>query len=309
MIKILSGDDYQIKVCKQTVISDFLRDNDALSLEEIDIETQSTFEVVDLLSILTTISFFNPCKLVILKNLKSKPNFQNNIKLILSSVVQGVSLLIIEPKIDKGTIYGQFLKKHDSFVEYKPYKGRELEDWLVQQAASYESKLERRLAVYLIEKVGSESLLLDTELQKLRVYPVITQKLIDDLVVPGCSSQIFELLDALLRGQLNKALGLYYDQRRQKNEPIAVLGLFIWQLRILIIAKHNLSTPSEATSQFKISPYAFKKAQNLVRQLDTKKLDALVELCHRTDSRIRLEFIDPDEAFLFFIFRGCQLVK
>ena len=309
MIKILSGDDYQIKICKQAVISDFLRDNDALSVEEIDIEMRSTFEVVDLLSILTTISLFNPCKLVILKNLKTRPEFQNNIKLILSSVVQGVSLLIIEPKIDKGTIYGQFLKKHDAFVEYKPYKGRELEDWLVQQAASYESRLEHHLAVYLIEKVGSESLLLDAELQKLRVYPVITQALIDDLVVPGCSSQIFELLDTLLSGQLNKALGLYYDQRRQKNESIAILGLFIWQLRILIIAKHHLSTSSEAASQFKISPYAFKKAQNLVRQLDAKKLNALVELCHRTDSRIRLEFIDPDEAFLFFIFRGCQLIK
>lgn len=309
MIKILSGDDYQIKVYQQTLIDQFLTDNDPLSLENIDIETNDHLEMGDLLNSLTTISLFNSRKLVILKNLSSKSDLQDKIELLFSKVTKDVSLIIIEPKLDKKTKFAKFLQAQAGYIEYKPYKTIELENWLITRAKQAQTQLSRQLAAYLIEKAGTEALILETEIEKLKVYPTITQNLIDDLVVPTHNSQTFALLDALMKGNLKKTVILYQDQRQQKTMPLNILGLFVWQLRLLLIAKKNTDPTARVAADFKLSPYAFNKAKALAVNMHLSYLNSLIELCYQTDKRIREQFVDPDEALLFFIFKGCQLKK
>lgn len=309
MIKILSGDNYQIKVFKQALMADFLTDNDPLSLEDIDIETNNHLEMGDLLNLLTTTSLFNPRKLVILKNLSSKADFQSQIELLFDKVTQDVSLVIIEPKLDKKTNFAKFLQAQAGYREYKPYKGVELENWLIAHAEHCQTQLSRQLALYLIERAGTDALILENEIEKLRVYPVITKELIDNLVLPTHNSQAFDLLDALMNRNLNRALNLYRDQRQQQNESLSILGLFVWQLRILLIAKKSPDSPSKTALDFGVNQFALKKAQSLVSNMHLGYLSNLIELCYKTDRRIREEFINPDEALLFFIFKGCQLKK
>ena len=308
MIKILSGDYQRVKIRKQALIADFLADNDLLALEDIDIEN-NPLELSDLLGLLAMASLFNPRKLVILRNLDSKSDLSSQIDLILSKVVEGTSLVLVEHKLDKKTKYGKFLRNHPGFEEYQPYKGLELENWLIRQAEECQSQLSRQTASYLVQRTGPENLILASEIQKLRVHPVITKELIDDLVVPSHSSQVFDLLDALMRGQIGGALRLYNDQRQQKNEPLSILGLFVWQLRILLIVKKNEKNTAGAISEFNISEFVLRKAQSLVKGMNLARLGALIGLCYETDRRIRYEFINPDEAMLFFIFKGCRLAK
>ena len=308
MIKILSGDNYRVRIRKKSLIDDFLSKNDILALEDIDVGT-NTLEIGDLLDLLNTTSLFNPRKLVVLNNLSSVNDLQNKIELILTKVAEDISLIIVETKLDKKTNFGKYLKNHPDYEEHQPYKGVELENWLVQRADECQSKLSRQLAVYLIQRASAEALSLDSEIQKLCVYPVITKELIDNLVAPTYSSQIFDLLDALMKGKLDQAVSLYEDQRQQKNEPLNILGIFVWQLRILLIAKKSNVSFSEALSEFGLNQFAFKKARALVQNRSLRHIDEMIQLCYQADRRIRLEFINPDEALLFFIFKSCQLIN
>ena len=308
MIKILSGDYHRVKIRKQALIADFLADNDPLALEDIDIEN-NPLELSDILCLLATTSLFNPRKLVILRNLGSKSDLSTQIELILSKVIEGISLVLIERKLDRKTRFGKFLRSHSGFEEYQSYKGLELENWLIRQAAECQSQLSQQAASYLVQRAGPENSILVNEIQKLRVHPVITEELIDDLVAPSYNSQVFDLLDALMRGQVDRALELYKDQRQQKNEPLSILGLFVWQLRILLIVKKNEKSIPEGISEFNINEFVLRKTRSLLQGMSTARLDALVGLCYKTDRRIRYEFVNPDEAMLFFIFKGCYLVK
>ena len=307
MIKILSGDNQRVRAKKRLLVSDFLTDNDPLCLEDIDLE-DSPLEIADILSSLATTSLFNPSKMVVLRNLSRRADLKERVEDILAGVADGVSLVIVEGKLDKKTSFGKFLNGHPAHQEYRAYQGAELEGWLVKLAAARQSRLSRPTAAYLIQQVGSDSLALGNEIRKLSVHPEITRELIDGLVLPVPSSQIFDLLDALMKGDLAAAVKLYDDQRQQKNEPLSILGIFVWQLRILLLAK-RAGNSSNIVAEFGINQFAFRKAQALATKMSMAQLDHLIDLCRRTDERIRREFINPDEALRYLIFRGCYLKR
>ncbi|MYB40257.1 DNA polymerase III subunit delta [Candidatus Saccharibacteria bacterium] len=306
MIKILSGDVQRVRGRRRLLVNDFLTDNDPLCLEDIDLE-DSPLEIAEILSSLATTSLFNPRKMVVLRNLSRRADLRERVADILAGVADGVSLVIVEGKLDKKTSFGKFLSGHPAHQEYRAYQGAELESWLVEVAAARQSRLSRSAAAYLIQQVGSDSLALGNEIRKLSVYPEITRELIDRLVLPVPSSQIFDLLDALMRGDLTAAVRLYDDQRQQKNEPLSILGIFVWQLRILLVAKK--AGGSNIVAEFGINQFALRKAQALAANMSMAQLGRLIDLCRRTDERIRREFINPDEALRYLIFRGCYLKR
>ena len=307
MIKILSGDRYRMQIRLQALKNDFLTDNDPLSLEELDLEARPELYLGDLLGILASVSLFNPRKMVVLKNLSRRKDLQEQIESICSKVTEDIVLVIVESKLDSKTHFGKFLKKHPGHKEYTPYRGRELEEWLIAQAQEENCHLSRQLAAYLIERAGSGLLLLEKEIAKLRVHPSISKKLIDDLVVANPHSQTFDFLDALMRGQLARALAFYQEQRQQKTDPLVMMGLLVWQLRILVLVSEGKFSDAELRTEFGLKPFVLQKAKALTRNISSRQLFSLIRLACRTDRRIRLEFVKPDEALLFLVFKACRL--
>ena len=301
-IKILSGDIYQIRGQKKALSDDFLADNSHLAFEYIDLEDQA-IELGDLLNRLS-VSMLSPNKMVILENL-SRSDLKDKIELIFQR--NQIDLVIVEPQLDKKTSFGKFLSQQPGFLEYKPRKGPALQSWLCQRAGEMQTSLSPGLAGYLIERVGEDQVALENEIQKLRVYPSISRDLIDQLVVANQSSQIFDLLNELIGGRLNRALDLYEEQRQQKNQPISILGSIVWQLEILLIAKNSRDSADKISRDFAIHVFPVRKAQTAVKTMSGQYLHKLIDLCLQTDRRIRHDFADPDEALLFLITKGCSL--
>ena len=195
---------------------------------------------------------------------------QERIESICPRVGEDVFLVVVEPKLDGKTRFGQFLKKQPGHEECVPYRGRALEDWLITQAKDAGCLLSQSLAIYLIERSGSELLTLENEIAKLRVHPVVSKELIDDLVTANPHSQTFDFLDALMRGQLSKSLTFYREQRQQKADPLAMMGLLIWQLRILVIVSRGNFSDSELMSEFGLKPFVLQKARALTRKIGSR---------------------------------------
>ena len=307
MIRVLSGDRYRIGERLKALRDDFLSDNDPLSLEEIDVEARTELSAGDLLGVLTGTSLFNPRKMVVLKGLGSRADLQERMEDAFSKIDEDVLLVIVAPKIDGKTHFGQLLKKQAGYEECPPHRGRELEDWLIGQARAAECQLSRPLAAYLVERAGSELLMLEKEVAKLRVHPDVSKELIDELVAANPRSQTFDFLDALMRGRLSQALAFYREQRQQKTEPLLMMGLLVWQLRALVLVSRGKFSDSELQSEFGLKPFVLRKAKALSRNIGSRQLLALIRLTRRTDERIRSEFVKPDEALLFLIFRACRL--
>ena len=104
----------------------FWLENDPLALEDIDVE-DGQLEAGDLLSVLATTSLFTPQKMVILRNLSRRADLRDRIEGIVDGVAEGVSLIILEGKLDKKTSFGKFLSSHPAHQECRAYQGAELE--------------------------------------------------------------------------------------------------------------------------------------------------------------------------------------
>ena len=302
-VKILSGDIYQIRDYKRKAVKDFLSKNPDFAYENIDLDSQD-LEASQLLSRLS-VSMLCPCKLVVLENM-SKSEFKDKIELVLQKG-QLIDLIVIEPTLDKKTTFGKILSKHPQHHQYLPLTGMQLINWLQQQAQVHQANLVPHLAQYLVERVGEDQLLLSNEIQKLSLYPLITRDLIDRLVPVNYSSQIFDLLNALISGNLRQTLDLYEDQRKQKNQPLNILGSIVWQLEIFLIVKNSQASVDSISQKFTIHRFPLQKSRRLVQHMSLQYLYKLLELCRQTDRRIRHHFIDPDEALLFLITKGCSL--
>ena len=345
MITILSGDPYLIREYKRQQIQDHVAQNGNLALHEIDL-SQDTLEIQDLFNLLQSNSIFGDHKLIILHNLTTKIDFCDHIEELCRDIQETSHLLIIEPFLGNHELMSLlkkssrfkdfspalkqqsglsdlraflqrypgfkpsslFLNQHQGFKILKPYTGVKLKDWLCNHAETNQTKLDSQTAEYLITRAGDEMLVLNNELQKLKVHPNITKKIIDDLVIPQITSQVFHLIDALMKGDLDKALNFHKEHLQQQKDPMLIIGALVWQLQTLVIAR---STRNEAienvASEYNIHTFALRKSRAFVQHIKAEKLNNLVRLTAQIDKYIKVKFMSPKEALLFLITKGCHL--
>jgi DNA polymerase-3 subunit delta len=108
--------------------------------------------------------------------------------------------------------------------------------WLNKWAASqYGKKLEPSAVDLLLSLVGFELGVLDQELAKLAVFvgagPQISAKDVDQLVGHSREENVWQMFDAIAKGEKAKALAMLHHLLDQGQDPIAVLGALGWQLR------------------------------------------------------------------------------
>lgn len=253
-------------------------------------------DLSQLIQIVSTLPMFDDSKQVIVNNLDQNKLVAESVEQVIESSHDGVEVIFVAENLDKRTVLYKTLKSKTDFREHVVRTGAELARWLVEIASEQGSKLSVADANYLIDRVGGDENMLKNEIQKMSVYKVIDRALIDDLTAASIKTKVFDLLEAALAGNSQKALSIYQQQRQLKVEPAQILSMFSWQLQMLTIAKLNKGSLDGAAKQVGVSPYALGKSANIARKLDYNGLVALVDLVLEADRSIKVNFTDPDET-------------
>ena len=304
MISILVGEPHQVTAKRQQLAADFLVDNEPFALERVNTEI---ITLADLLVSVISLPMLSNKKMVVIGGLGDRSDLQEAITTILDSVADEVHLVLTESESSGSPSYRKVLSKHPGYLSYEPKKAQDLRKWLINSAEELESELEPVAADLLIEYLGEDNLLLSTELTKLAVYPKIDKQLIADLVEPTPRSRIFDLLDAIAKGELSVAMRLYDDQRSQKVEPLGILSMIIWQVQLLVLAQRGKNNLLQVAQAAGMSVYPLRKASSIVRSMDSRQLHSLIDACLNADERIRSDFIDADLSIKFLIAESCQI--
>lgn len=322
MIKIFGGDPQQVAEKVEELISQFLETNDSLSVSRLAGEEVS---LADLKEELAASSLFNPERLVVVRDFdrcpELKPSADDKDKSkagVLADLFEKTSpsnqlLVTISPEAS-GPV-ATWLRKHSSYREFKPLASRDLANWLVERAQSLGSKLDQKTASFLVDYYGSDGVGLATEVAKLSLHPQITEELIRDTVVPPLAEvQVFDLTAAIVGGQTDRALEIYESFRVQNPRQEALrgmLGLIIWQVRVLLAVKTTkLSTSRLAAEMGFKSDFALRKVEGLARRLPLPTLVELVDHCLLADRQIRVDYQSPTDCLPSLIIRAstaCRL--
>jgi DNA polymerase III delta subunit len=155
----------------------------------------------------------------------------------------------------------------------------------------------------LIERVGADQLLLSNELEKLALYDnKITQQTIDLLTTESLQSTTFQLLEAAFAKKPKLATKLYDQQRLQKIEPQAILGLLAWQLQALaIVIEAGNRSVSEIAASSSLKPYTINKTKAIARGMNRAKIKQLIDKLVEIDRLHKTQSINLDAALTGYI--------
>lgn len=297
MVTVLAGENsFLLQHDLRRIIADFVAEHTDMALEQIDGE-EAEFDRMH--EALQSMPFLASKKLVVLRKPSANKQFVEAAESLLSDLPETTDVLIIEPKLDKRLSYYKYLKKHTEYTEYIEMDTSGLARWLVTEAKAQGGNIKQTDAIYLVERTGTNQQLLSNELAKLLLYnDEITRGSIDLLTERTPQSSTFDLLDAALSGQYEKAMRLYQEQRAMKVEPQQIMGLLGWQLHIMAIVKTaGQRDPADIARSAKLNPFVVRKSQGLVRNMTLPELKSLIARVARLDVRLKSESIDADEAF------------
>ncbi len=181
-----------------------------------------------------------------------------------------------------------------------------LPDWCVKWADThYQKKLPKPAAQMLVEFVGDQMSLLDSELNKLAIYvgerTSITAADVDLLVGRSRGANVFRILDSIGEGKAAEALGILGELFEEGEAPIAMLGALGSQLRKLAMTArlHKQGMPlEEAMNEAAIFhwPAVRDSARRQMKHLGWPRLDKLYDWLIEVDLGLKGESPLPERA-------------
>lgn len=248
--------------------------------------------------VLQAMPFLSEKRMVVLRDISNNKALAEKAQDVLADTPDTTDVLIVESTPDKRTAFYKFLLKQDNVQQCDDLDVNGLNKWLVQTAVERGGTLSSADARYLIERVSSNQQQLSHELDKLIAYESkITKETIDTLTERSPQSTVFELLDAAFSGNTKRAIGLYEEQRMQRVEPQAIVGMIAWQLHILALVKAAGDRSADTIArEAKLSPFVVRKALGLVRNVTLGRIREWVDATLKLDVDLKSKPLNADDA-------------
>ena len=193
--------------------------------------------------------------------------------------------------VDKRKKIFKILSKYNAqeFSQIPSYKTDELESWIKAQAKKHDLKIENDAVSLLLLQVGSNLRLLDSELEKLKIY-VKDKSATKDVVKEICvnNDDLFAFVDYLSSGNIAKALCEYQKLLTTKH-PLAILSVLHTMLHTKIQIKANSLhySPDEIAKMINMHPYRVKLEMSKLKNISLKNLVKLKENLTEAEYKIK----------------------
>lgn len=161
-----------------------------------------------------------------------------------------------------------------------------------------------------ISRCGDNMYLISNEIDKLSCYKkdlglkdiiLMTPKKIED--------NVFEMIDGIFNKKEDEVFKIYYDLKRNNNEPVTLISLVASQVRFLyqvMVLKDKGYSESNIANELSCHPYRAKIALEKVYRLNKLDLTYLLEELSNLDIKIKTGEIDRFVGFELFLLNACK---
>lgn len=196
-----------------------------------------------------------------------------------------------QKKIDKRKKLFKTLSKYNAqeFNQIPSYKTAELESWIKQQGKSKDLKITDEVASTMLLQVGANLRMLDSELEKLKIYAgknPVTKDMIKEICVTN--EDLFVFADYLIGGEISKAL-VEYQKLLTKKHPLEILSVLHTLIhgRVQIKAYAAKHSADEIAKIINMHPYRVKLEIQKLKNVSLKNLVKLKQ--NLTDAEYRIK--------------------
>ncbi|MBS4194746.1 DNA polymerase III subunit delta [Lederbergia citri] len=268
-----------------------------------------------------TFPFFGERKLVFLNNPifltteKSKEKVEHNLKKLEAYIETPApySILVFAgnvEKLDERKKLTKLLKKNAEIIEAKKLTEGELRIWIRGQIEAKSQHIDEKAIELLLSLVGTDLMNIHSELEKLSLYvedsKMITADIVERLTSRSLEQNIFDLVDKVVQRKMEEVFRIYYDLRKQNEEPIKILALLASQFRLIYQVKELMKRgygQQQIASILKMHPFRVKLASGQARSFTEKELGKIIHFLAQTDEQIKTGGSGREVSLELFLFK------
>ncbi|MEK3731222.1 MULTISPECIES: DNA polymerase III subunit delta [Paenibacillus] len=221
-----------------------------------------------------------------------------------------IVFMVQQDKLDERKKVVKAVKKGGVALSFAPLGGEELLGWVDKQARQQGCTLADGAADVLVRNAGTNLQSLSAEVEKLCLYAgeggVIDVDTVNMLVARSTEQNVFALVEDIANLRLDKALAIFYELLKQREEPIKIAALITRQFRIILQVKTLSSqgyTQQQIASQIGLHPYAVKIAGEQARKFETVRLERILNRLAQLDYEMKTGAVDKVLGLELFLLR------
>jgi DNA polymerase-3 subunit delta len=240
-----------------------------------------------------TVGLFDPERLIVVRNLeeqlkttrKDNPAIEE-VRGLLESIAPTTTILLLSGDLDERNPLLAMAQELGGEVRAfrLPKRGEQLSRWIVSRGVAHGVSVRREAGELLAEMLGADSMLLDSELEKLATYAgeetTVTAEAVETLVGEVPHGTIFALVDAVASGDIATGLRLTHMQIEASSSTPVDFALYLIrmlarQFRILLRIRLGLqsgTSKAQLISQLKLNRYY---ADRYFKQADRVSVERL----------------------------------
>jgi DNA polymerase III subunit delta len=202
------------------------------------------------------------------------------------------------------------IKKENRTIEVQALTLKSKQEYIQLLANKYKVKLSPKHLEYLTQVLSFDRHQIESEIIKCATYPQdLSLEVLKALVRPQMSDSVFELSKAIMRKDLNQSFSLYYDLMLLKVDPLAIIPILGWQLRLMLQIfelKERGVAISTMNQLLNENPYAFDKAVEYTRFSSHQSVKQLLMMLSSLDTSIKQGKQDKKIGFERFLLESVR---
>lgn len=305
-------ESFFIQEIKKLIIEAILPGEDIDNLSTYDLDEVPIQEVV---ADAETYPLFSGKKVIIANNpsfLKAKPSkipFEHDLDMLqkyLENPADYSTIVFVAEyeKIDERKKVTKAIKKNAAVALCDPIKEQELSKWINNLAADYHITIDADAYDVIEAELQANLYLLQNEMLKFSLYVGeggrISKEDAEMLISHTLHNSSLRLVDAVLAKDIRKAIAIYHDLLKMKEEPIAMVALLAYQFRTLLrvkLLKQKGYSQAQMQKQLSIHPFVIKLAMSRESKFTIEQLSLFIDKLANTDATMKQGKMDKELAF------------
>ncbi|UCD11762.1 MAG: DNA polymerase III subunit delta [Nitrospinaceae bacterium] len=272
--------------------------------------------VGDWLAATQTLPFMGGTKLVLVNQLNEaglKANEAEPLLEYLERPASDICLVLTADQADKKKNVFKTLIKIKGAITTEPPPEPALIPWIRKRAQAEGYRLAADAARRMIDHIGARPGLLASELEKLITFAGkekdVTEEHVLSVVGEIRQENPFALTEALKEKNAQKALSLLDNQLEHGEDPIKVMGMIAWQLRVIWEVKAYQAKkipPVKIAGEMGAKPFLVEKAMKHTGRFSCEELRRGFQHLAQADRDLKTTGKDPEGVLQTLVLRLCS---
>jgi DNA polymerase-3 subunit delta len=318
MIIFLYGKDtFRSRQQLKKMVDKFKVDRDPQGYNVVDLDCDKETSG-NIMSQLLTAPFLSDKKMIVLKNLLSNSEHKDFLLELMSRIedkkLPEENIVIFWESNDtfktkNAKTFFALLKKEKIVQSFPELKGFELNNWIKSEFTTRGGKIEMKALSFLVNNFGSDMWALSTMIDQLISYTQEEINLSDvqKFVEEKVDDNIFNLVDAIVAGQKNKAFKMIRKQYANGENAQYIFAMLLRQFRILlemreIYEKQDNLHSNDLAKMLGFHPFVVTKSMVFVKRYTLSQIKDIYLKLLEMDTKTKTG--RGNQSFLLDVFVG-----